>query len=187
MRASCQPEPQAKHPATAVGPNAQPDGPRVWLRAGFLPAPGATSWRPSTVVGGGLLLVLAGSAAFVLLARGAARAVLREPYLVTARAKGLPELRVALRHALPNAILPVLTLLGVRVGHVFGGAVGGVIVVERVFSIPGLGLLAFEAVRARDYPVLQATFLLGSAAVLLASLAAELAYRWLVPEPPHAR
>jgi peptide/nickel transport system permease protein len=128
-----------------------------------------------------LTLVLAGSAGFVLVARGAVRAVLAAPYLATARAKGLPERRVALRHALPNGLLPVLTLFGVRAGHVFSGALGGVIVVERVFSVPGLGLLAFEAIRARDYPVLQAIFLLGSAAMLLASLAAELAYRRLEP------
>lgn len=128
----------------------------------------------------GLTLVVATSAGFVLLANGAARAVLEEPYLVTARAKGASEARVALRHAAPNAILPVLTLLGVRVGHVLGGA----IVVERVFAVPGLGLLAFEAVRARDYPVLQAVFLLGSLSVLSANLLVEIAYRRL--EPRHA-
>jgi peptide/nickel transport system permease protein len=129
----------------------------------------------------GLTLVVSSTAGFVLLARGSIRAIVAEPYLATARAKGLTERRVALEHALPNALLPVLTLLGVRAGHVFSGALGGVIVVERVFSVPGLGLLAFEAIRARDYPVLQATFLLGSAAMLLASLAAELAYRRLEP------
>jgi peptide/nickel transport system permease protein len=128
-----------------------------------------------------LTLVLASSAGFVLLARGAVLGVVREPYLTTARAKGLGEHTIALRHALPNAVLPVLTLFGVRAGHVLSGALGGVIVVERVFSVPGVGLLAFEAIGARDYPVLQATFLLGSLAMLLASLAAELAYRRLEP------
>lgn len=128
----------------------------------------------------GLTLVVATSTGFVLLANGAARAVLEEPYLMTARAKGASEARVALRHAAPNAVLPVLTLLGLRVGHVLGGA----IVVERVFAVPGLGLLAFEAVGARDYPVLQAVFLLGSLSVLLANLAVEIAYRRL--EPRHA-
>ena len=128
-----------------------------------------------------LTLILAASAAFVLITRGAMRAVLAEPYLTTARAKGLPETRVALRHAVPNALLPVLTLFGVRVGHVLSGSLGGVIVVERVYSVPGVGLLAFEAIRARDYPVLQAVFLLGSAGMLLANLAVELVYRWLEP------
>ena len=84
---------------------------------------------------------------------------------------------MALRHAFPNALLPVLTLFGLRVGQVLGGA----IVVERVFAVPGLGLLALEAIRARDYPVLQAIFLLGSLGVLLVNLAVDLAYRWLEP------
>jgi len=124
-----------------------------------------------------LTLTLASLAAFVLLSRGAAGAVLAAPYLTTARAKGLPEGRVALGHAFPNALLPVLTLLGLRVGQVLGGA----IVVERVFSVPGLGRLAFEAVRARDYPVLQAIFLLGSLGVLLVNLLLDLACRRLEP------
>ena len=124
-----------------------------------------------------LTLVVVTSAAFVLVTRGAVQAVLHEPYLVTARAKGLPEMRVAFRHAAPNALLPVLTLFGLRLGQVLGGAV----VVERVFAVPGLGLLAYQALNARDYPVLQAVFLLGSLAVLLANLILELLYRHLEP------
>ncbi|MDQ3693535.1 MAG: ABC transporter permease [Chloroflexota bacterium] len=124
-----------------------------------------------------LTLVLAITASFVLLTRGTVQAILTAPYLATARAKGLAEPAVALRHAFPNALLPVLTLFGLRVGQVLGGA----IVVERVFAVPGLGLLAFEAIGARDYPVLQAIFLLGSLGVLLVNLAVDLAYRWLEP------
>jgi peptide/nickel transport system permease protein len=124
-----------------------------------------------------LTLLLAGTASFVLLTRGAVRAVLAEGYVNTARARGLTETRIALGHALPNALLPVLTLFGVRVGGVLGGA----IVVERVFAVPGLGLLAFEAIRARDYPVLQAVFLLASVGVLLANLVCEFAYQRLEP------
>lgn len=124
-----------------------------------------------------LTLVFAVTASFVLLTRGTVHAILTAPYLTTARAKGLAEPAVALRHALPNALLPVLTLFGLRVGEVLGGA----IVVERVFAVPGLGLLAFEAIRARDYPVLQAIFLLASFSVLLVNLVADLAYRWLEP------
>jgi peptide/nickel transport system permease protein len=122
-------------------------------------------------------LVVANLAAFVLLSRGAVRGVLAEPYLATARAKGLAEWRVALRHATPNALLPVLTLFGMRLGQVLGGA----IVVERVFAIPGLGLFAFQAIQTRDYPVLQAIFLLASLAVLLANCLIELSYRRLEP------
>jgi peptide/nickel transport system permease protein len=122
-------------------------------------------------------LVLANLAAFVLLARGAVRAVLHDPYLATARGKGLSEQRVAFEHAAPNALLPVLTLFGMRLGQVLGGA----IVVERVFGVPGLGLFAFQAIQARDYPVLQAIFLLASLSVLLANLGMEVAYRRLEP------
>lgn len=122
-------------------------------------------------------LVIAGAAAFVLLARGAVGAVLPAPYLATARAKGLSEWRVAVGHAAPNALVPVLTLSGVRVGQILGGA----IVVERIFSVPGLGLLTYQAIGARDYPVLQAVFLLGSLGVLAANFAVELTYRRLDP------
>lgn len=122
-------------------------------------------------------LVVANLAAFVLLSRGAMRGVLNEPYLATARAKGLDERRVALGHATPNALVPVLTLFGMRLGQVLGGA----IVVERVFAIPGLGLFAFQAIQARDYPVLQAIFLLSSLTVLAANFLMELTYRRLEP------
>jgi peptide/nickel transport system permease protein len=121
-------------------------------------------------------LVVANLAAFVLLSRAAIRGVLDAPYLATARAKGLDERLVALRHAVPNALLPVLTLFGMRLGQVLGGA----IVVERVFGLPGLGLFAFQAIQSRDYPVLQAIFLLASLGVLLANFLTELAYRGLV-------
>ena len=118
-----------------------------------------------------LTLVLSGAASFTLLTRGAMRAVLTDSYLVTARGKGLSELRVAFGHALPNAVPPIAALLGVRLGHVLGGA----LVVERVFAIPGLGLLAFDAIQARDYPVLQAVFLLGSLGMLVANLVVDIA------------
>lgn len=111
-------------------------------------------------------LVLATTAAFVLLTGGAVRDVVAEPYLLSARAKGLSEGRLAVGHAAPNALPPVLAFFGVRMGQVLGGA----LLVERVFAVPGLGLLTFEAIRARDYPVLQAVFLLSSAGVLLANL-----------------
>jgi peptide/nickel transport system permease protein len=124
-----------------------------------------------------LTLVVSQVAGFVLLTRGAIGDVLAEPYLTTARAKGLAEWRVALKHAAPNALFPILTLFGVRLGGVLGGA----LVVERVFGVPGLGLFAFQAIQARDYPVLQAVFLLASLGVLLANLLLEVAYRRVGP------
>jgi peptide/nickel transport system permease protein len=128
-----------------------------------------------------LTLVLVTSTGFMLLARGSALSVRREPYLVAARAKGLSETAVVVRHAIPNAVLPVLTLFSVRLGHVLGGA----LVVERVFAVPGLGLLAFEAIRARDYPVLQANFLLGSLGTLGAMFCLEVLSRRLSPVHGH--
>ncbi|MDQ6674186.1 MAG: ABC transporter permease subunit [Chloroflexota bacterium] len=132
-----------------------------------------------------LTLVVAGSAAFGLVTRGAMRAVLDAPYLTAARARGLSEIRLAFGHALPNALAPVVALFGVRLGHVLGGA----LVVERLFSLPGLGLLAFQAIATRDYPVLQAVFLLGSLGVLLANFlvdAAELRHPGHVAIPAGA-
>lgn len=117
-------------------------------------------------------LVLSGAAGFMLIARDAAAGLRGEPWLLVARAKGLTERRVALHHALPNAAMPLLAFLGLRVGAVLGGA----LVVERVFNVPGVGLLAYQAVQARDYPVLQSVFLLSSLGVLAANLGVDLAY-----------
>lgn len=117
-------------------------------------------------------LVLAGISAFVLLARDATVGLRHEPWLTVARAKGLRERQIAWRHALPHITLPLLTFFGLRLGAVLGGA----LVVERVFSVPGLGLLAYEAIRGRDYPLLQALFLLASLGVLAANLLVELVY-----------
>ncbi|MBA3416156.1 MAG: ABC transporter permease, partial [Chloroflexia bacterium] len=93
-------------------------------------------------------LVIAGAAPFVLLTRDATAALRREPWLTVARAKGLRERDIARRHAVPNIAFPLVTFLGLRLGAVLGGA----LVVERVFGVPGLGLLGFQAIRARDYP-----------------------------------
>ncbi len=115
-------------------------------------------------------LVGAGGSAFVLLARDATAGLRHEPWLTVARAKGLPEQRVARGHALPIIALPLLTLVGLRLGGVLGGA----LVVERVFGVPGLGSLGYEAIRARDYPVLQALFLISSLGVLAGNLLIDL-------------
>ncbi|GGS28146.1 MULTISPECIES: ABC transporter permease [Actinokineospora] len=102
---------------------------------------------------------------------------LSAPHLLTARAKGLREDQVLRRHAVPNALLPTVTLVFLHLGLVVSGA----ITVETVFSWPGLGLLTFEALRGPDLPLLQGTFLVLAAAVVLANLAADLLYRVLDP------
>jgi len=117
-------------------------------------------------------LVLVGAAGFVLVARDAAAGTQGAPWLIVARAKGLRERSIAVRHVLPNIAFPLTTYLALRLGALFGGA----LVVERVFSVPGLGLLAYQSIRARDYPVLQALFLLSGLGVLVANFGLELLY-----------
>jgi peptide/nickel transport system permease protein len=98
-------------------------------------------------------------------------------YVRTARAKGLPEWRVAYGHVLRNALLPMVTMLGVQVGALLGGAV----VVEVVFGWPGLGRLAFEAVFQRDFNLLLGILLLSSCLVIAVNLGVDLLYTWLDP------
>ncbi len=111
-------------------------------------------------------LALIGFTGFALLTRDVTAALRHDSWLTVARAKGLSETAIARRHALPNVVLPLLTFFGLRLGGVLGGA----LVVERVYGVPGVGLLGYEAIRARDYPLLQALFLLASQGVLAANL-----------------
>jgi peptide/nickel transport system permease protein len=103
--------------------------------------------------------------------------VLGADFVRTARAKGLKESTVLFGHVVRNALAPVITVLAMRLGFAFGGTV----VTETVFSYPGLGRLIFEAVAGRDYPVLQAAFLVITVAVLLSNLLADLIYPLLDP------
>ncbi len=119
-----------------------------------------------------LALSLAGVAGFLLIARDTTVGMRQASWLSLARSKGLRERAVVLRHLLPNMAMPLLTFFGLRLGAVFGGA----LVIERVFNLPGLGQLAFQAVQARDYPVLQAVFLLSGLGVLAVNLCLELIY-----------
>lgn len=103
--------------------------------------------------------------------------VLGSDFIRTARAKGASETRVLFGHVARNAIAPVVTFLAIRFAFAFGGSV----IIETVFSYPGLGRLIFEAVSGRDYPVMQATFLVFTVAVLVANLVADLLYPILDP------
>ena len=102
---------------------------------------------------------------------------LGDEYVTTARAKGLPERQILRQHALPNAMLPMATLIAINLGYVVAGA----ITVEVVFNWPGLGTLTVDALTARDYPVLQGIFLVLSVSVVVANLLADLAYQYLDP------
>lgn len=122
-------------------------------------------------------LTIVSISAMFLTARYSMLTVLGEDYITVARAKGIHERFVLFRHALRNALLPVATLFMLRVGFVFSGAV----VVETVFAYPGLGRLLFEAVVARDYPLLQAGFIIATFTVIAANLLVEFIYPMLDP------
>ncbi len=145
----------------------------VWL--GWFPTVGAESWRhyvlPSITLGAGLAAVMA------RFTRSALIEVLSEDYVRTARAKGLPARQVLSRHALRNALIPVVTMMGLQFGFLLGGS----IVVEKVFNWPGMGRLLVDAVEMRDYPVMQTCVLLFSVEFLLINLAVDLLYGWLNP------
>ena len=109
--------------------------------------------------------------------RSSITGVMNEDYALTARAKGLSPNKVLWGHVVPNAMLPSVTLIMMNFGFVLSGA----ILVETVFNWPGLGLLAYNSMLARDYPVMQAVFLLASVAVILFNLIADVMYYYLDP------
>ncbi|MFA5089558.1 MAG: ABC transporter permease [Candidatus Omnitrophota bacterium] len=102
---------------------------------------------------------------------------LNEPYIYTARAKGLSQSRVVYKHALRNAILPIVTILGLSLP----GLLGGSVIFESIFALPGIGSLFYEAVMMRDYPLIMAEVFLGAALTLLGNLLADIGYAWVDP------
>ncbi|HEV8676351.1 MAG TPA: ABC transporter permease, partial [Methylomirabilota bacterium] len=102
---------------------------------------------------------------------------LAEDYIRTARAKGLAEGVVLRRHALKNSLIPVVTLLGLQLGTLIGGAV----ITEYVFALPGVGRLVVDAVFARDYPMVQGVVLLIAVGFILSNLVVDVVYGWLDP------
>jgi peptide/nickel transport system permease protein len=103
--------------------------------------------------------------------------MLSEDYVRTARAKGLREVLVTSRHALPNALIPLVTVIGLQFGYILGGAV----VIETIFTWPGVGLFTIQAILNRDYPVVQAAVFILATGVVLINLAVDLLYVWLDP------
>ncbi|MFK4825012.1 ABC transporter permease [Paenochrobactrum sp. BZR 588] len=113
----------------------------------------------------------------VRLVRTAMLETLQSQYIMVARAKGLSENKVLYKHALRNCAIPLITYFGLQ----FGGLLGGIVVVERVFSWPGMGTLAFDAVSGRDYPVLQATITVLSLLIIGVNLLVDIAYGLVDP------
>jgi peptide/nickel transport system permease protein len=149
---------------------------------GTIGADYASFWEAAADLGRHLImptltfaLVLLGE--YLLIMRSSVIEVFGEDYILTAKAKGLSTFRIVRDHAMRNAMLPMVTLIAINLGFVVSGAIQ----VEAVFSWPGLGQLTVNAVRERDYPVLQGAFLLLAVSVVLANLAAELLYGWLDP------
>jgi peptide/nickel transport system permease protein len=141
-------------------------------------------WLPAS--GGGdlphLILPAITLAAYSLaiisrLLRSSLLEVLGADYVRTARAKGLRERAVLIRHALKNALLPVVTVLGLQVGTLLGGAV----ITEEVFAYPGMGRLAVQAILGRDFSLIQAFVVLTAITIACANLLVDLAYGWLDP------
>ncbi len=103
--------------------------------------------------------------------------VLQEEYMQTARAKGLSEFVVVIKHALRNALIPVVTLLGLRIGRL----IGGIVIIEVVFSLPGIGSMLMNAILMQDIPVLQSGVLLVAISVTFLNLLADISYSFLDP------
>jgi peptide/nickel transport system permease protein len=102
---------------------------------------------------------------------------MQQEYVTVARSKGLAEGVIVRRHALKNALIPVVTIVGLQIGRLFGGAV----IIESVFALPGMGRLAAEAILFRDSPMLQGSVLILALAVLVANLVTDLLYAFLDP------
>jgi peptide/nickel transport system permease protein len=127
-------------------------------------------------------LTLAHLASGYLLTRNTMTTVLKEPYMLTAKAKGLSQRVLKYRHAGRNSMLPVVTQTGIRMGRVVTGA----LFVELVFAYPGVGYLTYEALLARDYPIIQGVFLMVAISVLVANFIIDLSYPKLDPRVSHA-
>ena len=151
------------------------------VQLGWLPTSGRQGPQYLILPAVSLGLALAGRNA--RLVRSCMLEVLNEDYIRTARAKGLREWRVINKHALKNALLPIVTVVGLELGFLLGGTV----VIETVFSWPGVGLLAVQAISGRDYPVAQAVILISSVVFVLINLAVDLLYMWLDPRISYAR
>jgi peptide/nickel transport system permease protein len=124
-----------------------------------------------------LTLTLAYLGEYAIVMRSSLLDTMREDYLILARAKGLRDVLVRNRHAVPNALLPVVALMAINFGFVLSGAIA----VEAIFSWPGLGLATYEALKGPDLPMLQGLFLVFSASVILFNLIADLLYGFLDP------
>jgi len=145
------------------------------LHLGWFPTAGHGTWRhlvlPSITLG------LSSAAIIARMTRSSMLEVLRQDYVRTARAKGVPERGVVLRHAFRNALIPVVTVMGLQFGNLLGGAV----LTETVFAWPGIGRLMVGAITARDYPVVQGAVLTVAVGFILINLLVDVLYAYIDP------
>lgn len=145
------------------------------VELGWLPTVGADSWQhyilPSITLGAAVAAIMA------RFTRASFVEVMQEDYMRTARAKGVHEFLVVIKHGLRNAMIPVVTMMGLQFGFLLGGS----IVVEKVFNWPGLGRLLIDSVEMRDYPVIQAEVLLFSLEFILINLLVDMLYAVINP------
>jgi peptide/nickel transport system permease protein len=152
-----------------------------YVSLGWLPGPGEHDAAmalllPSLVIGTHLMAMLS------RMTRASLVEVLREDYMQTARAKGLPPFVVTVKHGLRNAVLPVITVVGIQ----FGALLGGAVVTEEVFGRPGLGSLLIAAIRERNYPIVQGTVLVIAVMYVVVNLVVDLVYGVADPRIRHA-
>jgi peptide/nickel transport system permease protein len=145
--------------------------------AGFVPVQDSLWANLKNMILPSLSLGLVLAAAITRIVRSSMLEVLNRDYIRTARAKGLSERIVTYRHALRNALIPVVTVVGLQFGTLLGGAV----IIEQVFSLPGVGRFALEGINLRDYPVVQGAVLLIAAAFILVNLLVDVIYSLIDP------
>jgi peptide/nickel transport system permease protein len=146
------------------------------LHLGWLPAVGMAS-GPQSLILPSIALGFSAAAIIARLVRSSLVDVLNRDYVRTARAKGLVERVVILRHALKNALIPVVTILGLQFGNLLGGAV----VIETVFARPGVGQMAVRAIMEKDFPIVQGIVLVTAVAYVAANFLVDVSYAWLDP------
>ena len=147
------------------------------LKLDLLPSHGWDGFFSTSIILPALVLGIPGVAIVTRLTRAATLDVIGQDYIRTARAKGLPERLVRMRHILRNALIPVVTTLGFSLA----GLASGSFIVELYFGIPGVGLLTIESLFSRDYPIIMAVTLLGTTLFVLANLIVDLIYPVLDP------
>lgn len=147
------------------------------LKLGWLPAHGWGGFFDARIVMPALVLGIPGVAIITRLTRSSTLEVMAQDYVRTARAKGLREFVVLNRHILRNALIPLITVVGMSLA----GLIAGAFIVEFMFGIPGIGQLGIESFFARDYPIIMALTLIGAAALVLANLVVDIGYVFIDP------